>query len=108
GCLVTKGTTDSRTNRSTVPNVAQGNLTAFSRGDSVWNQVVSCMKDVFGPFGVEIVTTDPGSTVNHFEIIVAGTPNQLGLSASTGGISPYNCNVEYIPNSLVFVFDVWG
>jgi hypothetical protein len=107
-CLVTRGTTDARTNRSSVPNVTQGSLTAFSRGDAVWNNVVSCVKDVFGPFGVEIVTTDPGPNVNHFEIMVAGTPQQLGLSAGVGGISPYNCGIEYIPNSLVFVFDVWG
>jgi MYXO-CTERM domain-containing protein len=106
GCLVTRGTTDSRTNRSSVPNVNQGSLSAFSRGDTVWNNVVSCVRDVFSPFGVEIVTTDPGN-VNHFEIMIAGTPGQLGLSNGVGGISPYNCNAEYIPNSLVFVFDVW-
>ncbi len=107
GCMVTPGNTDSRTNRSTIPD-QQSMLSAFSRGDAVWNNVVACMKDVFTPFGVEILTTDPGPTVNHFEIMIAGTPGQLQLGNGTGGISPYNCNVEYIPNSLVFVFDVWG
>jgi MYXO-CTERM domain-containing protein len=107
-CMVTQGTTDSRTNRSTVPRVGQASLSAFSRGDTVWNNVVSCVRDVFSPFGVEILTTDPGPTVNHFEIMLAGTPGQLGLGSGTGGVSPFNCNVEYIPNSLVFVFDVWG
>lgn len=104
GCIVTRGGTDSRTNRSSI---GGGQLAAFSQGDTVWNNVVSCMKDVFSPFGVEIVTTDPGNA-NHFEIMIAGRPQQIGLPSGVGGISPFNCNAEYIPNSLVFVFDVWG
>jgi len=108
GCLVNRGTTDSRTNTTTIlRNANQTTLTAFSRSDTVWNNVVSCVRDVFGPFGVEILTDDPG-TASHFEIMIAGTPQQLGRSAGVGGVSPYNCAVEYIPNSLVFVFDVWG
>ncbi|MBA3397342.1 MAG: Ig-like domain-containing protein [Deltaproteobacteria bacterium] len=107
GCTVTPGSTDSRSNRSTIPDQTS-QLSAFSRGDAVWNNVVACMKDVFTPFGVEILTTDPGSSVNHFEIMIAGTPQQLQLGSGTGGISPFNCQAQYIPNSLVFVFDVWG
>lgn len=108
GCLVSRGTTDARTNTTSIlRNATQANLSAFSRSDTVWNNVVSCVRDVFGPFGVEIVTDDPG-TASHFEIMVAGTPQQLGRSAGVGGVSPFDCAVEYIPNSLVFVFDVWG
>ena len=53
-------------------------------------------------FGVEIVTTNP-SPSPHFEIVIAGSPTNLGLSSGIGGISPFSCQ-QYIPNSLVFAF----
>ncbi len=107
GCQVTTGQTDSRTNRSSIADT--GRLGAFSRGDTVWDNVVACMRDVFAQTGsdVDIVTTDPGN-VPHFEIMIGGTPGQLGFNQNTGGVSPWTCAGDYIQNSLVFVFDVWG
>ncbi|HVK83529.1 MAG TPA: Ig-like domain-containing protein [Kofleriaceae bacterium] len=82
-------------------------LTPFSASDTTWNNVVACVKDVFTPFGVEITTTNP-SPAPHFEIMIAGSPTDLGMSPSTGGVSPFSCQ-QYIPNSLVFDFQkVWG
>ena len=103
GCIVTSGNTDSTTNRSSI---GGGQLSAFSQGDATWNNVMQCMREVFGPFNVVITDVDPG-TAPHFEIMVAGQPQQIGLGGGVGGISPFTCN-SYIPNSLVFVFDVWG
>jgi Big-like domain-containing protein len=108
GCLVKQGTTDSRTDTSSVPRVGQGTLSPFSQSSTVQAAVVSCVKEIFGPFGVNITTTDPG-TAPHFEIMIAGQPGQI-LGAgfdNVGGISPFDCST-FIPNSLVFVFDVWG
>jgi hypothetical protein len=82
-------------------------LTPFNASDSTWNAVVDCMKDVFGGFGVEITTTNP-SPAPHFEIMIAGSPGDLGMSSGVGGVSPFSCS-QYIPNSLVFDFQkVWG
>jgi uncharacterized protein (TIGR03382 family) len=107
GCLVRRaGTTDSRTDQSHIIGVSQGTLSAFSRGDAVWNNVMTCMRDVFGPFNVVITDQNPGN-VPHFEIMVGGRSSQLGFGAGVGGVSPATC-ASYIPNSLVFVFDVWG
>lgn len=108
-CIVSPGTTDSRIDRSSIVS-AQRSLSPFNYGDTTWNSIVSCVKDVFTPFGVEITTTDPG-TANHFEIMIAGTPQQFygdSLHNGVGGVSPFNCSVPYIPNSLVFVFNIWG
>ena len=77
-------------------------LAAFNQSDAVWNNVVTCMRDVFSRFGVEITTTNPGPAP-HFEIMIAGSPTNIGLSNGIGGISPFSCQ-EYIPNSLVFAF----
>jgi hypothetical protein len=77
-------------------------LQAFNQSDTVWNGVVTCMKDVFSRFGVEITETNP-SPAPHFEIMIAGSPTNLGMSNGIGGISPFSCQ-QYIPNSLVFAF----
>jgi Bacterial Ig domain len=61
---------------------------------------------VYQPFNVEITETSPGSQP-HFEIMIGGQPQQIGLAAGIGGVSPFSC-MPYIPNSVVFVFDVWG
>lgn len=111
GCKVSFGDTDSRTDKS---GIGQGTLSAFSYGDSSWNGVVACMKDVFDPFNVVITDQDPGPNVEHFEIMIAGTPGQLGLPSGVGGIAEYGCSApgvcaKFLPNALVFDFaGVWG
>jgi Bacterial Ig domain len=61
------------------------------------------VKDTFSVFNVNVTDVDPGSA-DHFEIMVAGTSTQLGLSANTYGVSPFNCNSAYLPDALVFDF----
>ncbi len=105
GCTVQSG----NTNSTAVPDrssIGGGRLAPFSQGDATWNSVVTCMREVFGPFNVDITDVDPGSAP-HFEIMIAGQPQSIGLSQGVGGISPFTCQ-EFIPNTLVFVFDVWG
>lgn len=99
GCPIRFGTANSindtwRVNNST--------LTSFPYGDTAWNQVVECVKDVMSPFVLNVVTTNPGSA-NHFEIMIAGRSTDLGMSASIGGVAPGSC-AEYVNNGLVFAF----
>jgi uncharacterized protein (TIGR03382 family) len=106
GCKVYNGFTDSRTNKS---GIGQGTLSAFEHGNSSWTQVVDCAKDVFKRFNVTITDVDPGPNVDHFEIMVAGSPGQIGLSSGIGGIAEYSCTSpgvcsKYLPNALVFAF----
>jgi hypothetical protein len=87
---------------------SQRTLTAFPYGDEVWKQVVDCVKDVFEPFNVNITETDPG-TANHFEVMIAGAPGDLGMSDRIGGIAPGSSCNGYVNNALVFDFaKVWG
>ncbi|MEO7097438.1 MAG: Ig-like domain-containing protein [Polyangiales bacterium] len=82
-------------------------LTPFAASDTVWQQTVDCLREVFSPFAVEITTVNP-SPAPHFEIMIAGAPGDLGMSSGIGGVSPFSC-APYIPNSLVFDFQkVWG
>jgi hypothetical protein len=106
GCQVMNGFTDSRTNRSAI---GSGTLSQFPHGNTSWNTVVNCMKDVFDRFNVVITDVDPGRNVDHFEIMIAGTPGNIGLPNYIGGIAEYACIgvaqcERYLPNALVFAF----
>jgi hypothetical protein len=105
GCLVAQGTTNATTD-PIHSSLGHGMLSPFSHGDATWNTIVACMREVYAPFNVQITEVDPG-VEPHFEILFGGTPQQIGLPADIGGVSPFSC-VPYIPNSVVFVFDVWG
>ena len=107
GCTIRPGQTDSRTDTSSLVR-ATGVLSAFPGTDAQWNQVVACVKDVFSLTGVNVTDVDPG-TASHFEILIAGAPQDVGMPSSLGGVSPYNCSVSYIDNSMVFDFaKVWN
>lgn len=106
GCVIRPGSTSSidGSNYKGTWGISQSRtLSAFAASDAVWNEVVDCVKETFAPFGVEITTTNP-SPGPHFEIMIAGSPTDLGMSPSTGGVSPFQCGTQYIPNSLVFAF----
>ena len=83
-------------------------LGAFPYGDDAWNSVVSCVKDTFSSFNVQVTDVDPG-TASHFEIMIGGLPADLGFPTNVGGVSPNGCGQTYIPNALVFDFaNVWS
>jgi MYXO-CTERM domain-containing protein len=104
-CTVVQGTTNSTTS-PVHSSLGHGVLGPFSQGDATWNTVVECMQEVYAPFNVQVTETSPGSAP-HFEIMIGGKPEEIGLPSGVGGVSPFSCT-PYIPNSVVFVFDVWG
>jgi hypothetical protein len=111
GCHLKSGNTDSTTDTS---DIVGGNVTlgAFSDGDAKWAQVVDCVKNVMAPFNITVTDQDPGAAP-HFEVMIGGTPGQVGLPNGVGGIADYPCNgpgscAKYLPNALVFDFsEVW-
>lgn len=103
GCTVSVGSDDSRTNRSSIP-VSTVTLNAYGHSTAHWNSLVQCVKDTFAPFDINVVTTDPGSGVNHFEVMIGGSDTQLRPGLSAGGVAPYvSCNAVR-NNGLSFVF----
>jgi hypothetical protein len=67
------------------------------------------MIDTFSRFNVEITDVDPGPNVDHFEVMVGGTPGQIGLPSGVGGIAEYPCQApgscqKYIPNTIAYAF----
>lgn len=75
-------------------------LSEFAHGDETWDQVVSCVRGVFEPYGITVTDEDPG-TASHHEVMVAGTDVEFGMDGALG-VSPFTCSP--INNSLTFVF----
>lgn len=105
GCALlpgrTAGENDSRTNTSSI--VSQPSLLEKWRFSQVeWENLVACVRDVFAPFEIQIVTTEPTADTSYFEAMVAGRASQLGLEGSYAGVAPFNCGV--IDNAITFTF----
>ena len=102
GCDVFPGWDDSRTNRSSIP-PGQAHQAPYRWGQGHWNQLVQCMRDTFAPFDIQIVTDDPGPSVNHFEVMIAGDDSQIYPGAL--GVAPFvPCNGQLEDNVISFVF----
>lgn len=101
GCMVRPGNDDARNNTSSIIGRAY-TIQPFAYPDSVWNEVVTCVRETFAPFNVKIVAADPGPSVEHMEVFVAGRPTDIGKSNGIGGVAPWNCN--YIPRSVSYAF----
>ncbi|MEZ4360956.1 MAG: Ig-like domain-containing protein [Kofleriaceae bacterium] len=103
GATVTPSSTnDARTNRSTIASKLTA-LPGWSAEPQIWDATVACLRDMFAPFAVELVTADPGA-VPHLEAIFGGRSSQLGLPANIVGISPFTTSCSTIENSIVYVF----
>src|SRR5579859_7927236 len=67
GCTVKQGTTDARTLTS---DIGHGTLSPYPYGQSSWNQVVACVKNVMAPFNINVTDVDPGAGVDRFEVLI--------------------------------------
>jgi hypothetical protein len=103
GCTVLPGNDDSRTNRSSIPQTPV-TLTPYGHGQQHWDQLVQCVRDTFSPFEVEIVTSDPGPSVPHFEVMIGGNSTQLYPGLEAGGVAPFVSCGAMDDNVISFVF----
>src|SRR5690606_35299898 len=87
GCTLSPGSDDSRTDKSSIASEPT-TLTAWPHGQTAWNNLVQCVKDMYAPFDIDVTDVDPG-TANHFEVMVAGTPQAFGFPNGVGGVAPF-------------------
>jgi MYXO-CTERM domain-containing protein len=95
---------DSQLNRSSVLSSTLGRsatIPAYPYGDASWQQVLTCVRDLYADFDVYVTDEDPGATP-HMETVVGGSPGDIGLPWGVGGIAPSGC--EPVPNSVQYVF----
>jgi len=103
GCVIRMGTDDdSRTDTSSI---AMGDRTigSYKAGDTIWNQMMQCVRDTYAPFNIMITDVDPGN-VPHFEHVVGGLSADLrnDLGSNVVGVAPFDC--AEIPNAITFTF----
>jgi len=89
GCMITSSDTNSAAGQqSAIPEQPRGTMvkiSEFAFDDTMWNDVVTCVKEIYSPYNVQIVTDDPGKDVIHHEAIVAGTPDELQIPPPAPG-----------------------
>ncbi len=107
GGTFTPGYENSSTNTSSIP-LYTSTIGPWSPASSTWSGIVDCVRDEFAPFNVEVTEVDPGAAP-HLEAVVGGYPEDLQLSSSVGGASPFASDCSFIERSIVFVFpDAWN
>lgn len=102
GVTLSPGNNDARTNRSTIAQ-QQTTIPAWNTSAATWTATVACMRELFSPFDVQVVDTDPGN-VPHIEAVFGGTPGLLGMDNNVAGVSPFTTDCSIIENSIVFTF----
>lgn len=109
GCTVHSGADDAKSDTSSIPtSPGDSVLTEWAWGDAQWNAVVQCVKEVYSPYNIEVVTDRPSDNVVYNEQMVAGLGGQLGRS-DAGGISPVEPCTVPATNVMTFTFaNGWG
>jgi uncharacterized protein (TIGR03382 family) len=101
GITVTPGTSDARTNRSSLVSESS-TIPAWSGSEALWSETVTCLRDMYAPFDVAITETDPGDAA-HIEAVFGGSGPMLQLPRA-GGVSPMSTRCNVVENSIVFIF----
>ena len=66
-----------------------------------WQQLVSCVRDRYAPFAVDVVERRPG-TGDYIQAVIGGRSSVLGFSRSVDGVAPYTGDV--VSRGIAFVF----
>ncbi|HLU66593.1 MAG TPA: hypothetical protein VKZ63_09975, partial [Kofleriaceae bacterium] len=99
-CTFSPGGESSVRNRSSIIDRTV-TLSAWSAGPTAWDALVECVRKAYSPFDVVITDEDPGE-VPHFEAVVAGYPNEIGMPNNVGGVAPFACGI--INNAVTYSF----
>jgi MYXO-CTERM domain-containing protein len=108
GCMLKASTVNNAaTQESTIPQFPAGTMVSvpeFPYDDAAWAFVMQCVKEVYSPFNVQITDVDPGASVVHHEIVVAGTADTFNLPSGFLGISPVSVDHSPVNNNISFAF----
>ena len=103
GCIFTPGPSDARSNISSIVEQTSS-LSEFPFSDRVFEETIACLKDVYEPYDVEIITEDPGDVFHH-EAVLAGTSAEIGREPSGGwGSGGGTCTPK--DNGVSFTFPI--
>ena len=100
-CTVSQGTDNAITNRSSIISGTRA-IPAYPFGDASFNALVRCVQQVYAPYFIRVVTTDPGN-VPHRELMVGGANSSIGQPTGILGVSPWSCGTP-MENAIAFAF----
>lgn len=103
GCTITKGgINDAKSNISQIPDGSASEyfVSEFAWGDQEWNDILTCVREVYSPYAVQVVDVEPTGGIAYNEAIVAGSDHEIGVNA--GGIAPVTSDCS--PYSFVISF----
>ena len=112
GCAITGAEmNDASAHATTIPSpgsytVAEYTTAAGDAGaaaDAEWAAIVTCLKEVYSPYGIT-VTDQPPPAGMYNEAIIAGKPQNIGLGADILGISPLANDCSPVGNVISFSF----
>jgi MYXO-CTERM domain-containing protein len=98
------GDDDSANNVSSIVSGYSSDLSAFGGSEDDWDEVKTCVSDLFARFNVYVTDVEP--TGGHYiEAAVGGYPDELDMPWGVAGVAPwdpYGCQI--IPNAVVYIF----
>ena len=104
GCTVRPGMDDATTDTSSLVTQIKNlpEYTGFATGE--WAQVVQCVKEVYSPYAVTVTDVRPPSTDSYAEIMIGGSPQDIGLPMGVGGVASVVPGCGANPKGVSFAF----
>jgi hypothetical protein len=100
GCTVTPGVDDAANHVSSIPSTT-AMLPAFAHGDGIFQATLGCVRKAWAAYDVVVTAQSPGSLPRR-EIMLAGSPQQVGMPAGVPGVAPLFPSPR--DNAIVFAF----
>jgi hypothetical protein len=85
GCTIRPGEDDATANTSAaitaVANIPE--FTGWQPGE--WEEVVQCVKEIYSPFAIKVVTERPTTSELYEMVMISGSPGDAGFPDTVGG-----------------------
>jgi hypothetical protein len=78
-------------------------IAAWDGGAARADRVAACLGELLSRWNVVVTDVDPGDAP-HVEVVLGGSPADLGLGGSPQGIAPFDGECRVIANPIVFAF----
>ncbi|MGZ3416700.1 MAG: hypothetical protein ACXVEE_02485 [Polyangiales bacterium] len=96
------GYDDAGANKSSVLSTA-AKIPAYEKSDGSWKKLAACVRAQLAPYDVDVVEKDPGAAP-HVEVVVGGTPKNVGMAEGSAGVAPMNADCSVVEKAVVYVF----
>jgi hypothetical protein len=113
GCTITGASSnDAAQGMTTIPSPGSYIVGEFENvngdigtaADADWAAVVQCMKEVYSPYAITVSDVPPTDGTMFNEAVIAGQPQNIGMSADILGIAPLANNCAPQANVISFSF----